>query len=71
MTVGYISELGTAVSSLEVGQYVIIPDNGAIGHIDMGVGTAPLTGAPFGGANGGLQGESHQSMAILGAGCLL
>ncbi|KAH6896493.1 chaperonin 10-like protein, partial [Thelonectria olida] len=54
---GYISELGSAVSSLEVGQYVVIPDNGAIGHIDMGVGTGPLTGLPFGGANGGLQAE--------------
>jgi len=65
--VGYISDIGSGVSSLEVGQYVIIPDNGAIGHIDMGVGTGPLTGAPFGGANGGLQGGSKHPTEILKA----
>lgn len=55
-TVGYIESIGSGVSSLEVGQYVIIPDNGATGHIDMGVGTGPRMGLPFGGLNGGLQG---------------
>ncbi|KAG7048371.1 alcohol dehydrogenase [Colletotrichum scovillei] len=52
---GYIESIGSGVSSLEVGQYVIIPDNGATGHIDMGVATGPRMGLPFGGLNGGLQ----------------
>ncbi|WYZ36865.1 hypothetical protein EsH8_II_000371 [Colletotrichum jinshuiense] len=55
--IGYISELGSGVSSLEIGQYVIIPDNAGTGHIDMGVGTGPQQGISFGGANGGLQAE--------------
>jgi threonine dehydrogenase-like Zn-dependent dehydrogenase len=32
---GYVSEIGSAVSSLEVGDYVVIPDNVASGHLDM------------------------------------
>lgn len=32
---GYISEIGSSVSSLAVGDYVVIPDNVASGHLDM------------------------------------
>ncbi|OJJ06529.1 hypothetical protein ASPVEDRAFT_328095 [Aspergillus versicolor CBS 583.65] len=32
---GWISEVGDAVSSLSVGDYVVIPDNIATGHLDM------------------------------------
>lgn len=62
--VGYISEVGSGVSSLDVGQYVIIPDNAGTGHIDMGVGTGPRQGMSFGGANGGLQGTQLGFLSI-------
>jgi hypothetical protein len=56
--VGYISQVGSGVSSLEVGRYITIPDNLATGHIEMGVGTSPPSGAPyFGDDIGGLQGK--------------
>ncbi|OMP84384.1 S-(hydroxymethyl)glutathione dehydrogenase [Diplodia seriata] len=32
---GYIAEIGHAVSSLAVGDYVVIPDNVASGHLDL------------------------------------
>ncbi|KAF4776643.1 alcohol dehydrogenase GroES-like domain-containing protein [Colletotrichum scovillei] len=57
--VGYVSSVGDAVSSLEVGDYVIIPDNADDGHwgpshpLSFGVGSANY---------GGLQ------VAIFGAG---
>ncbi|KAK7419066.1 hypothetical protein QQX98_003568 [Neonectria punicea] len=56
---GYISEIGSGVSSLSVGDYVVVPDNTATGHIDMGVGTYTNPYGPsFGtGALGGLQAE--------------
>ncbi|UQC89850.1 alcohol dehydrogenase GroES-like domain-containing protein [Colletotrichum lupini] len=52
---GFIEFIGSDASHLAVGQYVIIPDNGATGHIDMGVATGPRMGLAFGGLNGGLQ----------------
>ncbi|KAK0368866.1 alcohol dehydrogenase GroES-like domain-containing protein [Colletotrichum limetticola] len=52
---GYIEFIGSDASHLAVGQYVVIPDNGATGHIDMGVATGPRMGLAFGGLNGGLQ----------------
>ncbi|KAL4872812.1 hypothetical protein BDV12DRAFT_182814 [Aspergillus spectabilis] len=51
---GYISEVGSAVSSLQVGDYVIIPDNAHDGHYGQ---QHPI---PFGSGNpgyGGLQAE--------------
>lgn len=33
--IGYVSEVGDAVSSLSVGDYVVIPDNLAAGHLEM------------------------------------
>ncbi|KAF2138399.1 uncharacterized protein K452DRAFT_290985 [Aplosporella prunicola CBS 121167] len=33
--IGYISEIGNAVSSLSVGDYVVIPDNPSTGHLNM------------------------------------
>ncbi|KAL4897043.1 hypothetical protein BDV59DRAFT_83842 [Aspergillus ambiguus] len=53
--IGYISEIGDAVSSLRVGEYVVIPDNIASGHLDM----HPPTMDSFGGGTGlgGLQAE--------------
>ncbi|KXH57370.1 alcohol dehydrogenase, partial [Colletotrichum nymphaeae SA-01] len=33
--VGYISEIGDAVSSFDVGDYVIIPDTVSEGHLEM------------------------------------
>ncbi|KAL5357897.1 hypothetical protein BJX96DRAFT_182370 [Aspergillus floccosus] len=53
--IGYISEIGDAVSSLTVGDYVVIPDNIASGHLDM----HPPAMNAFGGGGGldGLQAE--------------
>jgi NADPH:quinone reductase-like Zn-dependent oxidoreductase len=52
---GYVSEIGSGVSSLAVGDYVVIPDNVDSGHLDM---EAPVLGV-FGVGRGleGLQGE--------------
>ncbi|KAJ0132915.1 Uncharacterized protein HZ326_24004 [Fusarium oxysporum f. sp. albedinis] len=58
MSVGCISQVGSGVSSLEVGRYTTIPDNLVTGHIEMGVGTSLPSGAPyFGDDIGGLQAE--------------
>lgn len=45
---GYISEIGSAVSSLAVGDYVIIPDTPSHGHLQMElqVGNYYGNGAP-------------------------
>lgn len=32
---GYISEIGSAVSSLSVGDYVVIPDTANHGHLEL------------------------------------
>ena len=51
---GYISEIGSAVSSLAVGDYVVIPDNVASGHLDMHPPSMDSYGS--GADLGGLQG---------------
>ncbi|KAI9045853.1 glutathione-independent formaldehyde dehydrogenase [Aspergillus affinis] len=53
--IGYISELGNAVSSLAVGDYVVIPDNVGSGHLEM----EPESLQSYGGGSGldGLQAE--------------
>lgn len=55
---GYITEIGSAVSSLAVGDYVVIPDNVASGHLDL----EPRAWESFGVGSelGGLQGMSHR-----------
>lgn len=64
---GYIAELGSAVSTLSVGDYVIIPDTPSHGHLQM----TPQMGDYFG--NGapalpdGLQGESF--LCVSSANC--
>jgi threonine dehydrogenase-like Zn-dependent dehydrogenase len=57
---GYISEIGSGVSSLAVGDYVVIPDNVDSGHLEMG----PSAFEVFGVGRGldGLQGESEIPM---------
>ncbi|PWY81710.1 alcohol dehydrogenase [Aspergillus sclerotioniger CBS 115572] len=52
--VGYISEVGSAVSSLQVGDYVIIPDNAHDGHHGQQHPLSFGTGSPD---YGGLQAE--------------
>lgn len=53
---GWISEVGDAVSSLNVGEYVVIPDNVANGHLNM---HPPAMDAFGSGADlGGLQGKN-------------
>ncbi|KAJ9215214.1 hypothetical protein DTO166G4_3099 [Paecilomyces variotii] len=52
--VGYISEVGSAVSSLQVGDYVIIPDNAHSGHYGQQHPISFGTGLPD---YGGLQAE--------------
>ncbi|KAK0638108.1 putative zinc-binding alcohol dehydrogenase [Lasiodiplodia hormozganensis] len=53
--IGYIAELGDAVSSLSVGDYVVIPDNLSNGHLNMEE-PAPSEMVGFGGVGGGLGG---------------
>jgi Zn-dependent alcohol dehydrogenases len=55
--VGYISEVGSAVSSLSVGDYVVIPDNLAIPHVVGPSGSADVYSFGIGLGLGGLQGE--------------
>ena len=52
---GYVTELGSAVSSLEIGDYVVIPDNVASGHITMEPSATDVFGVGRGLA--GLQGK--------------
>ncbi|RAK96475.1 glutathione-independent formaldehyde dehydrogenase [Aspergillus ibericus CBS 121593] len=52
--VGYVSEVGEAVSSLKVGDYVIIPDNAHDGHYGQNHPLAFGSGSPD---YGGLQAE--------------
>ncbi|ODM19381.1 hypothetical protein SI65_04365 [Aspergillus cristatus] len=53
--IGHVSAVGDAVSSLSVGDYVVIPDNAAAGHLEM----VPEALNSFGGGTGlgGLQAE--------------
>lgn len=53
--VGYVSEVGDAVDSLSVGDYVIIPDNGVDGHFHLGPNLPDRFGA--GGELGGTDGK--------------
>ncbi|KKY16942.1 putative alcohol dehydrogenase superfamily zinc-containing [Diplodia seriata] len=56
--VGYIAELGDAVTSLAVGDYVVIPDTLGAGHLEMDPGAEELLA--YGSGNeelGGLQAE--------------
>lgn len=55
--VGYISEVGSAVSSLSVGDYVVIPDNLAPPHIVGPSGSAAENSFGIGFGLGGLQCE--------------
>lgn len=59
--VGYISEVGRGVSSLCVGDYVVIADTPSSGHLDMEPAASGFFGT--GGALSGLQGKS---LLILG-----
>ncbi|KAI9927151.1 hypothetical protein ASPWEDRAFT_55409 [Aspergillus wentii DTO 134E9] len=52
--VGYVSEIGSAVSSLQVGDYVIIPDNAHSGHYGQQHPLSFGSGTP---GYGGLQAE--------------
>ncbi|KAJ5196388.1 alcohol dehydrogenase [Penicillium cf. viridicatum] len=52
--VGYVQEVGSAVSSLEVGEYVIIPDNAHSGHYGQEHPISFGSGSPN---YGGLQAE--------------
>ncbi|EAW22251.1 glutathione-independent formaldehyde dehydrogenase [Aspergillus fischeri NRRL 181] len=52
--VGYVSEVGSAVSSLQVGDYVIIPDNAHDGHYGQNHPLSFGSGSPD---YGGLQAE--------------
>ncbi|KAL2834378.1 alcohol dehydrogenase [Aspergillus cavernicola] len=52
--VGYVSEVGSAVSSLQLGDYVIIPDNGHDGHFGQQHPLSFGSGSPN---YGGLQAE--------------
>lgn len=54
--IGYISEIGNAVSSLAVGDYVVIPDNIASGHLNLEAPVLDVFGV--GGGLGGLQGRT-------------
>ncbi|EKG20943.1 Alcohol dehydrogenase superfamily zinc-containing [Macrophomina phaseolina MS6] len=56
--IGYISELGDAVSSLSVGEYVVVPDQLSSGHLEMEpqAGTALGLGTTYG-LNDGCQAE--------------
>ncbi|KAJ5623011.1 hypothetical protein N7490_011616 [Penicillium lividum] len=53
---GWISEVGDAVSSLNIGDYVVIPDNVATGHLNMHPPAMESFGA--GADLGGLQGKN-------------
>jgi threonine dehydrogenase-like Zn-dependent dehydrogenase len=57
---GYIEEKGSGVSSLEVGDYVVIPDNVDSGHLEMEPSAFEVFGVGRG--LGGLQGESEIPM---------
>lgn len=59
--VGYISEVGRGVSSLSVGDYVVIADTPSSGHLDM----EPAAGSFFG-TGGALSGLQGKSLLILG-----
>lgn len=60
--IGYISEIGNAVSSLAVGDYVVIPDNVDSGHLEM----EPESLQSYGGGSGldGLQGMNAENPAL-------
>lgn len=53
--VGYVEEVGSAVSSLQVGEYVIVPDNAHSGHYGQQHPISFGSGSPD---YGGLQGMS-------------
>ena len=53
--IGYISEVGNGVSSLTVGDYVVVPDTPSSGHLSMEPTAMSYYGS--GGALAGLQGR--------------
>ncbi|KAK0650856.1 putative zinc-binding alcohol dehydrogenase [Lasiodiplodia hormozganensis] len=55
--IGYISEIGSAVSSLSVGDYVVIPDTANHGHLEMEPETMEYFGNGQAGLPEGLQAE--------------
>ena len=61
--VGYVSEIGSAVTSLSVGDYVVIPDTPSSGTLEL----TPAGGAYFGNGAGldGLQGKSSKPMRLM------
>lgn len=56
--IGYVSEIGSAVSSLSVGDYVVIPDTVNHGHLEMEPGATEYFGNGQAGLPEGLQGKS-------------
>jgi threonine dehydrogenase-like Zn-dependent dehydrogenase len=59
--VGYVSEVGSAVTSLSVGEYVIIPDNAEDGHWGPAHPLSFGTGSPD---YGGLQGTFPNEISL-------
>lgn len=59
--VGYVQEIGNAVTSLTVGEYVIIPDNGHSGHYGQQHPISFGSGSPD---YGGLQGISYLNFLL-------
>ncbi|KAF9636186.1 putative alcohol dehydrogenase protein [Lasiodiplodia theobromae] len=55
--IGYVSEIGSAVSSLSVGDYVVIPDTVNHGHLEMEPGATEFFGNGQDGLPEGLQAE--------------
>lgn len=60
--VGYIAEVGSAVSSLSVGDYVIISDAESPGRLELEPEVNNYFGFGFPGLDSGLQGVWHPSL---------
>lgn len=57
--IGYISDIGDAVSTLELGNYVVIPDNIATPHVGGNTSDVGLDSFGSGANLTGLQGERY------------
>lgn len=62
--IGYISEIGSAVSSLSVGDYVVIPDTANHGHLEMEPETMEYFGNGQAGLPEGLQGKNSSTRTV-------
>ena len=60
--VGYVSEIGSMVGSLNVGDPVIVPFTSPDGHLDMDLIPIPYAAFGNGGALGGTQGKDLLGM---------